>query len=169
MKRLIFFAILIISLPGITLAQTAHEDTRMKFMATVLPSVSVESVDVMIAINESESVNEVDLTPFVEQSGLIVISGTPYSEFRFRIPLETDLSNQFSERAILTDYRFIAGEDQNPDTMEMISPSACNEITIPESGTLYIRVGGTLQAEEKESDLRGIYTGTLSIDCETES
>jgi len=166
MKQWIITAILLISITGISLAQSGQSDSGINIMATVVPSASVESIDIVVNISGQKSSGELDLSPFGEQGGLIVLSGTPYSEFTFNVPLETVLRNQYGDEAILTEYRFIAGENEDPDSMDMISPAECNEITIPESGVLYIRIGGKLESEENE--LRGIYTGTLSLECDTD-
>lgn len=170
MKHLIpfFFAILI--LQNSAAAQVNSEVNGIDVMSV---TVSVERIDeISLKINRQQgkspsSVSSVDYSVYDQtESGLIMISARPYSNITIRIPPEAGLVNQYGESSSLTNLRILYGSSDSPDTMNLLSPGGCSELMIPETGTIYLRVGGALKSKEP---LRGIYTGSLDLECKENS
>lgn len=157
--QVLFFIPLLLS------AQSGSEDVQLEIMASVVPSDDADNINIKINAMGTHGYETFEFSPFQQNSGVIMISGSPYSTLDIQIPRQTFLENQFGEEITLTDYQMITGPDKNADAMDVLSPAGCIELTIPESGHLFIRVGGSL---ETDNSLRGVYTGTLSIECESD-
>jgi hypothetical protein len=165
MKYLTFIALFFLIIPELLQAQESEQQPRLDVMTSVASSQLLGNIELMIFIPNDFSENSYRFSSGEDNSGLIMISGRPYSEFELGIPDETAFENQFGMSAVLDDYQLMWGAEPDSDLMEVISPSECSEMTVPESGELYIRIGGTVETEDR---LRGVYTGTISLSCTDE-
>jgi len=134
----------------------------MDIMATVVNPDSVHSIDVKISVPSGFDGEFLEISLFDGKSGVVVISGRPYSKFDLAIPSESELRNQFGESAHLQNLRLMKGENRDVESMDVLTPATCSELMIPESGRVYLRVGGTVESEDS---LRGFYLGKLNFDC----
>lgn len=165
MKTLaIFFLVFLIS-PNLVWAQENQQEPRLEVMTSVASSLVLDNIELMILVPDDFTENSFKFSSNEENSGIIMITGTPYSEFEMRIPAETSFENQYGMTAVMEDYQLMSGTEPESEVMEVISPSECSEMTMPESGELYISIGGNL---ESENPLRGVYTGVLSLECSSD-
>jgi len=162
MKTLAIFFLVILISPNLFLAQDTQQEPRLEVMTSVASSLVLDNIELMILLPDDFTENSYQFSSGEENSGMLMITGTPYSEFELSIPSESSFENQYGMIAVMEDYQLMSGTEPDPELMEVISPSECSQITMPESGELYIRVGGTVEAEEM---LRGVYTGSLSLSC----
>ncbi|CAN5279402.1 hypothetical protein BH23BAC3_BH23BAC3_06050 [soil metagenome] len=161
MKTLaIFFLVFLIS-PNLLFAQDTQHEPRLEVMTSVASSLVLDKIELMILLPD-DTENSYQFSSGEENSGMLMITGTPFSDFEMRITSETSFENQHGMTAVMEDYQLMSGSEPDSEVMEVISPSECSQMTMPESGELYIRIGGTVEAEEM---LRGVYTGTLSLSC----
>lgn len=162
MKTLTIFLLVFLIFPNLIFAQDTQQEPRLEVMTSVAASVLLDNIEIMILLPDDFSENSIKFSSGEENSGMLMITGTPYSDFEIRILSETSFENQYGMTAIMEDYQLMSGTEPDSEIMEVISPSECSLMTMPESGQLYISIGGNL---ESESSLRGVYTGTLSLDC----
>lgn len=162
MKKTAGILLVLILIPCLLPAQNDRPDNRIAIMETAVSAADLESISVSILITEQPEADLLEISPFDDESGVIMITGRPYSEFEFKIPSEMALVNQHGEEAKLLDLQMMRGPERSSDLMEVVTPSLCAEAVIPESGHLYIRVGGTVASDKT---LRGTFSGSLNIDC----
>lgn len=165
MKEISSLFLILIFIPLALPAQSDRVDNRIAIMETAVPASELESISLSILFTEQPEAESFEISPFDDESGVIMITGRPYSDFEFRIPSEANLVNQHDEEAKLRDFQMMRGPDRSSDLMEVVAPSQCVEATIPESGHLYIRVGGTVASD---ATLRGTFSGSLNIECEAD-
>jgi len=162
MKALaIFFFVFLIS-QNLLFAQDTQQEPRLEVMTSVASSLVLDNIELMIIVPNDFTEDIYQFSSGVENSGTLMITGTPYSDFELSIPSETSFENQYGMAAVMEDFQLVSGTEPDSEVMEVISPSECSELTIPESGQLYISIGGSLESEDQ---LRGVYTGAISLAC----
>lgn len=165
MKYLTFSVLIFLIIPESLWAQENEQEPRLDVMTSVASSLLLDKIELMIFIPNDFTENSYQFSSGDENSGLIMISGRPYSEFELGIPDQTVFENQFGMPAVMDDYQLMWGAESEPELMEVVSPSECSVLTMPEAGEMYIRIGGIVEAEDM---LRGVYTGTISLSCPDE-
>lgn len=166
MKYLLVLLLLIFTVSTDLMGQSEVQTTQIDVMATMVNENSANAVPLKIPVAENTPGKTVEISPTETNSGVVILSGTPYSTVNVRIPKKTIIKNEFGDDAELGKFKLLAGEFDNPSQMDIVTPSVCGEMSIPESGLLYIRVGGTISSDR---ELRGTYTGEIGFDCDSES
>lgn len=167
MKHLSLFFFAMLLFQGSAEAQVNSETSGIEVMALTISAARMDEISLKINRQNSASASPVDFSVYDRvESGLIMISARPYSNITLRIPPEAGLVNQFGETSALTNLRIIHGNSGVPDTMNLLSPGGCSELMIPETGIIYLRIGGTLKSSEP---LRGVYTGFLDLKCKDQN
>lgn len=149
--------------PGFT--QTGGKTGSMEIMATVVSSNSMDSVSVKISISSDHKESDLRLSPSDEEGATMIITGTPYESIKLEIPSEKNVANQYGVSATAKDFQLIYGNSENQTPMDVFSPGSCNELMIPETGQIYVKIGATVTSE---SELKGVYTGSVDFECSTE-
>lgn len=85
------------------------------------------------------------IDPASLHAGVLTVSGTPGKLVILEFPDSVKLVNQDNHIVDLTNFSILYGLSANPADMHQISMSDCRELTIPESGRLVLRVGGTIK------------------------
>lgn len=146
-------------------AQDSSTNSRLDVMATVIDGDTFDSVGVKFTA-EDLSANEIELSPNENPGSNLVLSGTPYSKIHLKVPSSASLSHPSGKKAELKNIRLLAGKSGNTSAMEVLSPGECNELTVPESGQIQVRIGAKIHSG---TELGGTYFGTLDFQCVSRS
>lgn len=163
MKNLLFIISLYFFLAGNINAQNNHNSANLDIMATVVNSEMIDSIGVKLSVKSNPD-NELEIHSDQSQGGKMVLSGTPFSNIHLKVPPKTILNHPNGKEAALSDIQLLVGTSNDPSSMEVLSPADCNELSIPESGQLFIRIGAKVSGD---TPLDGTYLGSLNFECGT--
>lgn len=165
MKKALFLYLLTLLAYQIGYSQGSDKTGSMAVMASVVSNESMDSVPLKISISGDHNEPELTLSLSDKESAGLIFTGTPYASVNLHIPSEQVVANQFGQSARVKDFQLIYGNSEDQTAMDVVSPGSCNELMIPETGRMYIRIGATVISE---SDLKGVYTGSVDFECSTE-
>lgn len=163
MKYLLLLPYLYFIIFGSINAQHSHDKADLDIMATVINSESVDSIAVKLSVMRNSD-NELEIHSEQSQSGKMVLTGTPYSKISIRVPSETILRDPTGKAISLSDIQLLAGTSNDLSSMEVLTPADCNELSVPESGQFFIRMGAKVSGD---SPINGTYFGSLNFECGT--
>lgn len=146
-------------------AQPVQQTVPLDIMTTAVSRSSMDSVPLKVSVPDDIHLSELTFPISNEESGKIFITGTPYDSIQVQVPTDISVSNQHGEKAVLQEFQLMYGSYEDLSAMEVISPAGCVTLQIPETGRIDMMLGGTLFSEY---NLKGIYTGTFSFECNCE-
>lgn len=162
MKPVWLMLLSLIFVAGVSIAQNNPARSQLEIMRAVVNSESVDSVEVKLSVKENGG-EMFDISPNVPHSATMIITGTPYSKIHLKVPSATVLRHPSGREAELRNIRLLAGNSKVPTSMDVLSPGECNELSVSETGQIYIRIGARITGGEP---LKGIYIGRLHFDCD---
>lgn len=161
MKRLIVASFFLLTIHQVCPAQSVPLD----IMATAVSQPSMDSVPLKVSVPRGMRSSELIFPVSEEESGVLFITGTPYDSLHIQVPDAITVLNQYDEGGELKNFQLKYGSSKNMSAMEAVSPAGCVSLQVPETGRIHIRLGGRLVSDEK---LRGIYTGSIRLNCKRE-
>lgn len=165
MKTLVSISLIGLFLQQLCLAQTPHQTISLDIMTAAVSQSSMDSVPVKISVPHHIHLSEITFQISGESHGELFITGTPYDSIQVQLPSDSPINNQYGEQAELKDFQLRYGAGKDKSAMEVVSPAGCVALQIPESGRIDIALGSTLMSAD---NLRGIYTGSVRLDCNPE-
>jgi len=142
--------------------QSGSSRTDLNIMAAAVSSDSADAIPLMISVSPGVNYGKLRFDLSDETRGETFILGTPYDSLGIQVPAGVRITNQYGENATLDKLQIVYGKEDKSSAMDVLSPAGCKIIQIPATGRIYIRIGGEVISEDI---LRGVYTGTLGLDC----
>ena len=155
---IVFFG-LFTAIPGLLQAQNSDQ-VVMQVRAIVTGQAvksHVQGLEFRIELTDSNT--RLDLPPDSPSAADIRIESTPGNLYSISIP---DTVFLYSDRdsLVLSQLQLLKTDGTGSDTARELTPEDCSQLSIPESGTLVLRIGGSVKADGQEP---GLYRGMIPI------
>ena len=155
----LFILVFMSTISHLSAQQTSR--ATMNITATVTEGINIGIEQMNIYLDIKEISTSYTISPSEFDAAVYSIHSTPGRNISITFQDSVLLKNQASDTLKLSNFELLIGHNKNLHEMRSIHPAECENLQIPESGELHLRIGGTFTGS---ISTKGLYTGHISID-----